>query len=488
VSSRHYDAIVVGSGPNGLAAAITLAQAGLSVCVYEARPTLGGGMRTAELTLPGYLHDICAAVHPMGAASPLFRSLELERFGLEWIHPEIALAHPFDDGPAATLYRSLEATADSLGGDAEAYTRLMKPFLRRREALFPEILRPIRIPRHPLLMARFGLVALRSVEALVRSRFSDRRARALLAGCAAHAMLPLDAPATASFGVVLALAAHAAGWPIARGGSQSIADALAGALRALGGETRTAEEIRRFDELPSARAYLFDVTPRQLESIAGARLPGGYRRKLRRFRYGPGTFKVDWALREPIPWRDDACRRAGTVHLGAPLSEIAEAESGIWSGETAARPFVLLGQQTLIDRSRVPPGGGESAWAYCHVPHASAADMTEPIEAQIERFAPGFRDLVLDRHVMSARGLEEHNPNMIGGDVGGGANTLGQFLFRPILRWDPYATPHEAIFLASSSTPPGGGVHGMCGYWAARSALRRRFGITPPPLEPAKMT
>lgn len=473
----EYDAVVVGAGPNGLGAAVVLARAGLSVLVLEAREAPGGGSRTAELTEPGFLHDVCAAIHPMGVVSPLFRSLPLEDWGLEWAYPEVTVAHPFEDGTAAVLRSSLEETARGLGPDAGSYTRLLEPFARKADDFFEDVFRPIRIPRHPILMARFGLRALRSAESLIEKRFEGRDARALFAGCASHSFLPLDFAGTASYALALLVAAHAVDWPCARGGSGRIIGALAGYLRHLGGEIRTGHEVRRMGDIPRSRAVLFDLAPRQILSIAGDALPPRYRRGLERYRYGPGVFKLDWALDGPIPWRAEACRRAGTVHVGGPYEAVAESEAAPWQGRHAGRPFVLVGQQSTFDPTRAPEGR-HTGWAYCHVPHASDVDMTEAVESQVERFAPGFRDRILARHARTARELESYNPSMIGGDIGGGANTLRQLIARPVLRLDPYATPNARLFVCSSATPPGGGVHGMCGYNAARSALRRAFGYT----------
>lgn len=468
---ENYDAVIVGAGPNGLAAAITLARAGRSVLVLEAKDTAGGGCRTAELTLPGFHHDICAAIHPMGVASPFFRELPLERFGLRWVKCPLPLAHPLPDGDVALLSRSLDETASRLGEDGVAWTKLLRPFLRNSDALFGDILRPIRVPQHPVLMARFGMAGLQSSERLVR-RFRGDAARALFAGCAAHSFLPLDAAASASFGLVLALAAHAIDWPCARAGSQQIINAMVSYLRELGGEVRTGVPVKALREVPPSRAVLFDLTPRQIAAIAREELPANYVRKLERFRYGPGVFKVDWALNAPIPWRNAECSRAGTVHVGGTCEEIARSEHDAYHGSICEKPFVLVAQQSLFDDTRAPVGK-HTGWAYCHVPHGSTEDMAARIEAQIERFAPGFRDTILARHVLRTADVEQHNPNMIGGDIGGGANDLAQFLFRPFFRWNPYTTPNERLFLCSSSTPPGGGVHGMCGYWAAKAALAR---------------
>lgn len=469
--SSSFDAVVVGAGPNGLAAAIVLAEAGHAVLVLEANSTIGGGCRTEQVTVPGFHHDICAAIHPMAAVSPLLRRLPLERFGLTWAQAPAPLAHPFDDGSAAVLHRSLGATGETLGSDAEAWQRLMLPFLDDADTLFADILQPVRIPRHPWHMARFGALALRSCESVVRSRFRGARARALFGGCAAHSFLALDAPGSASFGLVLALVGHATDWPCAVGGSGRIIDSLAAYLTSLGGVIETGREVRTLDDMPPSRAVLFDVTPRALERIAGDALPARFRRQLKSFRRGPGVFKIDWALSGPIPWKARECASAATVHLAGTFEELAASEAATAKGDIAERPFVLVAQQSMFDRTRAP-AGQHTGWAYCHVPNGSRVDMTDRIERQIERFAPGFRDVVLARRTMSPAEVEAHNPNMVGGDIAGGANDLAQFVFRPTVRWNPYTTPNRRLFLCSSSTPPGGGVHGMCGYGAAQSALR----------------
>ena len=466
-----YDAVVVGSGPNGLSAAIVLARAGLSVLVLEAHETIGGGARTEELTLPGFKHDICSAIHPMGVMSPFFKTLPLAEHGLVWLDSPYPITHPLDDGSAAVMELSVDKTAARLGGDGDAYRRLMQPFASNAAALFDEILRPLRLlPHHPFLLARFGLDGVRSALSLAK-RFRGDAARALFGGCAAHSFLPLDGAGSASFGLVLAVAGHAIGWPCAKGGSGAIIEALASYFRSLGGTIRTSTPVRSMVDVPSSRAVLFDVTPRQLADIAGDDLPASYTKRLRRFRYGPGVFKVDWALDGPIPWRAEECRHSATVHVGGTIEEIAEHEAAIWQGRNTGRPFVLVAQQSLFDDSRAPDGK-QTGWAYCHVPHGSTDDMTEAIEQLIERFAPGFRQRILARHSMNTAAYESYNANIIGGDISGGANTLAQVLARPFLRRDPYSTPNKRIYLASSSTPPGGGVHGMCGYWAARSAMK----------------
>jgi phytoene dehydrogenase-like protein len=474
------EAVVVGSGPNGLAAAIALAQAGREVTVLEGQSTIGGGCRSAELTLPGFVHDTCSTVHGLALASPFFRTLPLTEHGFDPVHPEAPLAHPLDDGDAVVMERSVEATAAALGSDAAAYRRLVAPLVREADAFFDAVLGPLvrpsgsgavalRPPPHPVTLARFAALGLRSAAGLARSRFEGERARALLAGCAAHSMLSLSAPLSAAFGLVLAVSAHAVGWPVTRGGSQRLADALAAHLRSLGGRIETSRTVESLDELGTARPVLLDVTPRQLFDLAGGRVPGRYAR----YRHGPGVFKLDWALDGPIPWTAPDVARAGTAHLGGTLDEIARAEAQVLGGHHAERPFVLLVQPTLFDASRAP-AGRHTAWAYCHVPNGSTRDMTGAIEAQVERFAPGFRDLVAARSAMDTAELERGNPNYVGGDINGGRHDL-----RALAAPTRYATPLPGVYLCSSSTPPGGGVHGMSGYWAARAALGRSYSRSP---------
>ena len=467
----RWDAIVVGSGPNGLAAAIALAQAGRSVLVLEAAPAIGGGTRTAELTLPGFRHDVCSAIHPLALASPFLRRLPLQQHGLEFVHPEIPLAHPLGNGTAAVLHRSVDDTAEGLGADGDAYRALMRPLVARWELLLVDLLAPLRPPRHPLADARFARAGLRSAAGLARSRFAGGPARALLAGNAAHAMRPLTALTTAGFGLTLMMLGHAVGWPAAVGGSQAIADAMASLLRSLGGEIETGRQVRSHAELRGVRAVLFDLTPRQLAVIAGDDLPPRYRRALGRFRYGPGVFKLDYALTGPVPWTARECRRAGTVHLGGTLDEIEHSEAEVTRGRQAARPYVLVAQQSLFDRARAP-GEAHTLWAYCHVPNGSPLSARDAIEAQIERHAPGFRDLIQACSALGPADLQAHNANYVGGDINGGASDLRQLFARPVARPVPYATPNPRYFVCSSSTPPGGGVHGMCGWHAARAALR----------------
>ncbi|MEZ5101812.1 MAG: NAD(P)/FAD-dependent oxidoreductase [Thermoleophilia bacterium] len=464
------DAVVVGAGPNGLAAAIVLARAGCSVLVVEAAGTVGGGLRTAGLTLPGFRHDVCSAIHPLGVASPFFRSLDLGRHGLAWLHPDAPLAHPLDDGTAVVLERSVSATAAGLGEDADAYRALLGPLVRDADAILDGALGPLRWPSDPVALARFGASGLRPAAGLARARFRGERARALLAGLAAHSMLPLERSPSAAFGLVLGLLGHAVGWPLPAGGAQAIADALAAELVELGGEIRTDARVDALAELPETRAVLLDLTPREALRVAAGRLPPRYAARLRRYRWGPGAFKLDLALDGPIPWRAPACARAATVHVGGTLAEIAASESTMARGEHAERPYVLVAQQSLVDPSRAP-AGKHTAWAYCHVPHGSPADMTERIERQIERFAPGFHDRILARHAMGPAELEAYDANYAGGDINGGLQDLRQLVARPVLRRSPYTTPVPGLFLCSSATPPGGGVHGMCGVWAARAAL-----------------
>ncbi len=465
---------MVGAGPNGLAAAIAIARTGRSVTVLEANDTIGGGCRSAALTLPGYVHDVCSAIHPLGRASSFFSDLPLDRHGLEWIDPPIALAHPQDDGSAALVYRDLDQTTAGLGRDGRAYARLIGPIAGAWDVIADEMLGPLRAGaplRHPVTIPRFGILALQPATWLAR-RFHDDRARALLAGVAAHAMLPLGKPASGAFGLMLLASAHAVGWPLPRGGSQRIVDALAAHLTAdLGGTIRTGQRVDDLAELPEHTAALLDVTPRQLLAMSGDRLGGWYAAQLRRYRYGPGSFKLDLAIDGPIPWRNPDLLKAGTVHLGGTLEEIVASEAAVARGKTSRRPFVLLAQQSLFDPSRAPEGK-HTVWAYCHVPNGSTVDMTDPILGQIERFAPGLRERVLAVHARGPAALEAEDANYVGGDINGGVQDLFQLFTRPAIRLDPYSTPDPALFVCSSSTPPGGGVHGLCGAHAAASALR----------------
>lgn len=469
MTASSYDAVVVGSGPNGLAAAIALAQAGRSVVVFEAAESIGGGTCSAALTLPGFVHDVCSAVHPLAVASPFFTGLPLGEHGLSWLEPPASLAHPLDGGRAIVVERSVERTAGQLGHDGPAYRRFMNPLVADWDELRKMLLGPLGLPRHPFKLARFGLHAFRSSCRLAQSLFTEAPARALIAGMAAHSLLPLERPVSAAFALVLGITAHAVGWPVPRGGSQRIADSLASCLRSLGGEVLTGFTVTSLDQLPPARAILCDLTPRQLLRVAGARLTAKFRAKLERYRYGPGVYKMDWAVDGPIPWTAPECRRAATVHLGGTLEEIAASERAVWEGDHVERPFVLLAQPSLFDPTRAP-SGKHTVWAYCHVPNGSTFDMSARIENQIERFAPGFRDLVLARNALTPAELERHNPNLVGGDIGGGANNLSQLFTRPTFRL--YRTSSPGLYICSSSTPPGGGVHGMCGYFAAQAALK----------------
>jgi phytoene dehydrogenase-like protein len=470
--SSTYDAVVIGSGPNGLSAAITLAQQGKSVVVDEAEQTIGGGARSAELTLPGFIHDICSSVYPLAIGSPFFHSLPLAQYGLKWIQPPAVVAHPFDDGTAVTLERSVEATAAQLGSDEQAYRKLMAPLVAGWNGLDVDLLGPVRVPRHPWNLARFGLLGIQPARRLAESRFEGERAKGLFAGLAAHSMLPLEHWGSAAFGLVLAIAGHAVGWPIARGGAQKLSDALAAHLRSLGGEIIPNRRVRSLRDLPTSRVVLCDLTPRQLLEIAGEHFSPRYRESLRRYRYGVGAFKMDWALSGPVPWTAVECKRAATIHLGGTLDEIAFSERSAWRGEHVERPFVLLAQPSLFDPSRAPVTK-HTLWGYCHVPHGSTSNMAAKIENQIERFAPGFKDLVIGRSLMPPNELQKHNANLIGGDINGGAADLRQLFFRPTPKM--YGTSVKGLYICSASTPPGGGVHGMCGHFAARKALKQMF-------------
>jgi phytoene dehydrogenase-like protein len=472
VQEGSFDAVVIGAGPNGLSAAITLARDGASVAVLEAADTIGGGTRTAELTLPGFAHDVCSGAHPMGALSPFFNELPLEEHGLQWIRPNASVAHPLDGQETVMLWKSLERTAEQLGSDASRYRRLLAPFLDDPQALLRDVMKPLGLPKHPSTFLHFGALAALPATLLANTLFRNDQARALFGGCAAHSILPLSHIMTSALGLLFSITAHVEEWPVAEGGSAAITNALASYFKTLGGIIQTGTRVNQLTDLPPARVYLFDTDPRQLADIAEPVLPARYLRGLRRYRYGPGVFKLDWALDGPIPWSDPNCLEASTVHVGGSLNELAASEAAMWRGHHSERPFVLVVQQSLFDSTRAPEGK-HTGYAYCHVPHGSTVDMTAVVEAQIERFAPGFRDRILATHATSTEDFENENPNYVGGAITGGAADLRQLFARPVMRRDPYSTPNARVFICSASTPPGGGVHGMCGYHSARSALRQ---------------
>lgn len=468
--SKIAKADVIGSGPNGFAAAIRLQENGYPTTIYEAKNSIGGGMRSAEITLPGFMHDICSAIHPLAIGSPFFKTLPLRKYGLEWIQPEVPLAHPFDEEPPALLERSIEATGCSLGEDAKAYKNLMESFVTNWPLLENAVLGALHFPSHPILLAKLAFKALRSCSSLTRQTFQGKRARALFAGLSAHSMMPLNWSLTAGFGLILAILGHAVGWPLPRGGSQKIADALTEHFKTLGGKIVTDFEVQDLKQLPEA-LHFFDVTPKQLLNIVKDNFPNRYIERLKKYRYGPGIFKMDWALDRPIPWKSPECLKAGTIHLGGTLEEIELSESLVWENKIPEKPFVLLAQPSLFDKTRAPENK-HTAWAYCHVPSGTTVDMSERIESQIERFAPGFRDCILAKSVKGPKDLEKYNSNYVNGDINGGVQDLSQFVTRPIASLHPYFTPLKNVVICSSSTPPGGGVHGMCGYNAVNSFLK----------------
>lgn len=471
----QYDAVVIGAGPNGLAAAIAMQKAGLGVLLLEAKETIGGGLRSARFMDSGNIYDICSAIHPMALQSPFFKKLPLEQHGLVYINPPIMAAHPLDGGKAVGLFSSLKETAGQFNEDEANYMRLFGPLIERWPKLIDDLLAPFHVPSNPFPLMRFGMKAIQSA-AQIAKNFHTEELKALWAGMAAHAMLPLNYMTTSAVALVLAIAGHTEGWPIPQGGSQEIAHALALYFQSIGGEIETSFPVETYQKLPRATVYLFDVGPKQLLQIAGDQFHSAYRKKLEKYRYGMGVFKIDWLLNNPIPFLAAPCRAAGTVHIGNRFQEIAEAERQVWKGNHPIKPFVLLAQQSLFDPSRVK-GGHQLAWAYCHVPNGSAVDMTVAIERQVERYAPGFRDCIVAKQTMNTISYETYNPNYVGGDINGGLMDIRQLYARPTLRWSPYSTSAKDIYICSSSTPPGGGVHGMCGYHAAKQALRQRFGI-----------
>jgi phytoene dehydrogenase-like protein len=470
-AQKKYDAVVIGSGPNGISAAIVLAQKSMSVLLVEGQRDLGGGCRSGQLTLPGFTHDICSSIYPLGMGSPFFRTLPLEEHGLSWINPEGTYAHPFDGGRAVVVERSVEASAKTMGPDALAYEKLVNALHINWDTLCESLLQPQKMLFHPFSMANFGLRALMSAKLFAQTTFKGELARGAFAGVAAHSTLPLSAATSAAFGLVLGVTSHPVGWPMPKGGAQKLSDALASYFTASGGEILLDAPVSSLDQLPPSKLVIADVTPWQLVSMAGSRLPGGYKKQLESYKYGPAVFKIDYALDAPIPWQAQGVDRAATVHLGGTIEEIDQSESGVWRGQHSERPYVLLAQHCLFDTTRAPEGK-HTLWAYCHVPNGSTQDMSAQIENQIERFAPGFKKTIIAKSSISARGMEEHNANYIGGDINGGALIPSQLFTRPVFRLIPYSTPVEGLYLCSASTPPGGGVHGMGGYYAAHSAFR----------------
>lgn len=469
--NEQYDVIIIGSGPNGLSAGIYLAQKGKKVLILEAASSAGGGTRTAELTLPGFHHDVCSSVHPMGILSPFFKTLNLERFGLEWIYPNASVAHPLDNGEVIMLKTSVEETAQQLGADSRKYNRIMTPLAKHTDWLMEDSMKPLGIPKHPLFLAQFGLRGLLPAKTLGKMAFKTPEAKALFAGCAAHSIIPFEKMFSSAVGLVFLATGHSINWPVAKGGSKSIAEALLKCFTSLGGDIRFSSRITKMSDLPKAKAYLFDTDPLQLVKIAENELPKKYIKRVKKYNFGPGVFKIDYALSGPIPWANPKCNEASTVHLGGTLEEIAQGEKDVWEGRHNNKPFVLLTQQSLFDSERSPEGQ-HTCWAYCHVPNGSEKDMSEIIENQIERFAPGFKKLIIAKHSMNTKAFHAYNPNYVGGAVTGGAADITQLFTRPIARFDPYSTPNPKLFICSASTPPGGGVHGMNGYHAAKSVLK----------------
>lgn len=475
-SAPEYDAVIVGSGPNGLSAAVRLSQKGLKVLVLEASSTIGGGTRTEELTEPGFMHDVCAAVLPTTVSSPFLRSLPLEKYGLDFIYPEISYAHPLEKGKSVNMYHSFDKTLEELSNEAQAYKTMFGNFIENWKTLSVDVFGPLRFPSNPLLMAKFGFKGALSAKKLVHNYFNNPDLKAAFAGCAAHSILPLDKAFSASFGLVLGASAHATGWPIAKGGTHKVTKALAHLFQSLGGTIQTNYRVKTLADIPACKAILFDLTPHQIAEIAESELPLSYRKKLLNYEYGPGSFKMDWALSEPVPWNNPELRKAGTVHLGGTFEEIAKSEQLVWEGKHPQKPYMIVTQPSLFDESRAPKGK-HTLWAYCHVPNGSTQNMTKEIEDQIERYAPGFKDTIISKHALNSKQLQAYNSNYVGGDINGGAQFFKQLFGRPVLKWNPYKIPGKPMYICSSSTPPGGGVHGMCGYHAAQSVLKNEFGI-----------
>lgn len=471
MSDKKYDVIIIGSGTNGLAAGIYLTRIGYSVLIIEAASTAGGGMRTKELTLPEFKHDVCSAVHPMGYLSPYFQSLQLEKYGLEWIFPEISVAHPLDNEPAVLLSKSVEETADGLGIDAQSYKKILTPFAEHSDWLIQDALKPLGIPKHPLLLARFGMRGILPAQTFAKRSFKGKRAKALFAGCAAHSILPFDKYFTTALGLTFLTTAHAVNWPIAKGGSQTISNALVNCFLDAGGEIQYNTFVQDLTKLPSYSALLFDTDPLQLASLAKNLLPASYIKRLEKYHFGPGVFKIDYALNAPIPWNDPNCLKASTIHIGGTIEEIAKAEKEIWDGRLSKQPYVLVSQQSQFDSTR-SPNGQHTCWAYCHVPNGNVQNVSFIIENQIERFAKGFKDTIIARHSMNTSQFYSYNKNYVGGAITGGSADITQLFTRPIVRLDPYSTPNPSLFICSASTPPGGGVHGMNGFYAAKSVVK----------------
>jgi len=467
-----YDAIIIGAGPNGLSAGIFLRQKGFQVLILEANETVGGGTRTAELTLPGFHHDVCSAIHPLGALSPYFQQLDLEKYGLEWVSPKVSVAHPLDGEPAVILSKSIEETAANLGIDKDRYQRLITPLADHFDWLVADSLKPLGIPKHPFFLTKFGIKAALPATLFAKLFFKGDRAKALFAGCAGHSILPFEKMFTSALGLVFLASGHVIDWPVAKGGSQSISNALLKCYLSLGGKIEYSHKVTDLVQLPTARAYLFDTDPKQLSTIAKTALPESYRKRLNKYNYGAGTFKIDYALSEKIPWIDKRCADASTVHLGGTIEEITRGEAAAWKGKYEEQPYVLVAQQSHFDTTRSPKGQ-HTCWAYCHTPFNSNRDMSAEIENQIERFAPGFKDIILSKSSMNATRFHQYNPNYVGGSITGGSADITQLFTRPVARWNPYTTPNPAIFICSASTPPGGGVHGMCGYWAAKTVAKK---------------